>query len=78
MFLLISVLASKCSINYQFNKLDTKNSNFRTKDSLIKDLIKLIKKEYLVVNKPSRKTTILEIGFDHKDEILAKNFNKND
>ena len=26
---------------------------------------------------PSRKTTILEIGFDHKDEILAKTFNEN-
>lgn len=64
-------------LGININKLDTKNSNVRTKDSLIKDLIKLIKKEYLVVNKPSRKTTILEIGFDHKDEILAKNFNKN-
>lgn len=64
-------------LGININKLNTKNSNVRTKDSLIKDLIKLIKKEYLVVNKPSRKTTILEIGFDHKDEILAKNFNKN-
>lgn len=59
------------------SKFDVKQHNFRLKDSLIKELIKLIKKEYLVVNKPSRKTTILEIGFDHNDEILAKNFNKN-
>ena len=49
----------------------------RTKDSLIKELIKTIKKENLIVDKPSRKTTILEIGFDHKDEILAKTFNEN-
>ena len=49
----------------------------RTQDSLVKDLIKLIKKEYLIVDKPSRRTTILEIGFDHKDEILAKIFNEN-
>ena len=53
-----------------------KNSS-RVQDSLVKDLIKLIKKEYLIVNKPSRKTTILEIGFDHKDEVLAKTFNEN-
>ena len=49
----------------------------RVQDSLVKDLIKLIKKEYLIVDKPSRKTTILEIGFDHKDEVLAKTFNEN-
>ena len=33
--------------------------------------------KYLIVNKPSRKTTILEVGFNHKDEILAKKFNEN-
>ena len=32
---------------------------------------------YLFVDKPSRKTTILEIGFNHKSEKLAKNFNDN-
>ena len=64
--------------NLGFNVNDLRsNKTSRVQDSLIKGLVKLIKKEYLVVNKPSRKTTILEIGFDHKDEILAKNFNKN-
>ena len=53
------------------------NNSSRVQDSLIKDLVKLIKKEYLLVDKPSRKTTILEIGFDHKDEVLAKIFNEN-
>ena len=53
------------------------NKTSRVQDSLIKDLVKLIKKEYLLVDKPSRKTTILEIGFDHKDEVLAKTFNEN-
>jgi len=53
------------------------NKPSRVKDSLVKELIKLIKKEYLLVEKLSRKTTILEIGFDHKDEILAKTFNEN-
>ena len=53
------------------------NKTSRVQDSLIKGLVKLIKKEYLLVDKPSRKTTILEIGFDHKDEVLAKSFNEN-
>ncbi len=68
----------------KWNKLGVNTNNFesnktisRTKDSLIKELIKTIKKENLIVDKPSRKTTILEIGFDHKDEILAKTFNEN-
>ena len=41
------------------------------------EAVKIIKKKYLLVDKPSRKTTILEIGFDHKDELLAKSFNEN-
>ena len=41
------------------------------------EVVKIIKEKYLIVDKPSRKTTILEIGFDHKDELLAKSFNEN-
>lgn len=48
----------------------------RTQDSLVKELVEDIQKKYLLVNKPSRKTTILEVGFDHKDEALALTFNK--
>ncbi len=60
------------------NLEDFKNKKLsRLQDSLIKESIKLIKKEYLLVDKPSRKTTILEIGFFHKDELLAKSFNEN-
>ena len=60
------------------NLKDFKNINLtRQQDSLIKESIKIIKKEYLLVDKPSRKTTILEIGFNHKDELLAKAFNEN-
>ena len=60
------------------NLEDFKNKKLsRLQDSLIKEAIKLIKKEYLLVDKPSRKTTILEIGFNHKDELLAKSFNEN-
>ena len=60
------------------NLEDFKNKKLsRLQDSLVKESIKLIKKEYLLVDKPSRKTTILEIGFNHKDELLAKSFNEN-
>ena len=83
-FKLIDRLIEVEKLKHKWDKLgvDTKNlrstaSNSRTKDSLIKELIKTIKKENLIVEKPSRKTTILEIGFDHKDEILAKTFNEN-
>ena len=83
-FKLIDRLIEAEKLKHKWDKLgvDTKNlrstaSNSRTKDSLIKELIKTIKKENLIVEKPSRKTTILEIGFDHKDEILAKTFNEN-
>ena len=83
-FKLIDRLIEAEKLKHKWDKLgvDTKNlwstkSISRTKDSLIKDLIKNIKKKNLIVDKPSRKTTILEIGFDHKDEILAKTFNEN-
>ena len=64
------------SLGFNVNDLRS-NKTSRVQDSLIKGLVKLIKKEYLLVDKPSRKTTILEIGFDHKDEVLAKSFNEN-
>ena len=49
----------------------------RSQDSIVKVVIKKIKQHNLIVNKPSRKTTILEVGFDHKDENFAKIFNEN-
>ena len=64
------------NLGVEINDFRLKQST-RIKDSLVKELIKIIKKDFLIVNKPSRKTTILEIGFDHKDEILAKKFNEN-
>ena len=64
-------------LGVNINNFESTKAISRTKDSLIKELIKTIKKENLIVDKPSRKTTILEIGFDHKDEILAKTFNEN-
>ena len=64
-------------LGVNINNFESTKTISRTKDSLIKELIKIIKRENLIVDKPSRKTTILEIGFDHKDEILAKTFNEN-
>ena len=56
-----------------------KNSELvnRSQDSVIKVLTETIKEDHLIVNKPSRKTTILEVGFDHRDQELAKVFNEN-
>ena len=82
-FLIIERFVKAESLETKWNNLDVQMSDFnlknssRLKDSLLKELIKIIKKDYLIVDKPSRKTTIIEIGFDHKDEVLAKIFNEN-
>ena len=41
-------------------------TNLRVHDSILNEVVKIIKEKYLIVDKPSRKTTILEIGFDHR------------
>ena len=82
-FLIIERFVKAESLETKWNNLGVQMSDFnlkkssRLKDSLVKELIKIIKKDYLIVDKPSRKTTIIEIGFDHKDEVLAKTFNEN-
>ena len=82
--LLINRLASNEKIDKKWDKLNvdfssynSKSNNLRVHDSILNEVVKIIKEKYLLVDKPSRKTTILEIGFDHKDELLAKSFNEN-
>ena len=82
--LLIDRLASNEKIDKKWDKLNvdfstynSKSNNLRVHDSILNEVVKIIKEKYLLVDKPSRKTTILEIGFDHKDELLAKSFNEN-
>ena len=65
------------SLGFDYNKMSSNKTPSRLEDSLTKEIIKTIKENYLFVDKPSRKTTILEIGFNHKNEKLAKNFNDN-
>ena len=48
----------------------------RAQDSVVKEVIKLIKKDFLIVDKPNRNTSILNVGFKHKDEVFAKIFNE--
>ena len=48
----------------------------RAQDSVLKEAIKLIKKDFLIVEKPSRNTSILNVGFKHKDEVFSKIFNE--
>ena len=82
-FLILDRFVKSEKLEKKWNKLGVQISDFRSnkksrvKDSLLKDLVRVIKEDHLIVNKPSRKTTILEIGFDHKDEVLAKTFNEN-
>ena len=64
-------------LGFDFDKMKSNKTPSRLEDSLTKEIIKTIKDNYLFVDKPSRKTTILEIGFNHKSEKLAKNFNDN-
>ena len=82
--LLINRFGNEESIDKKWNKLGVNfsdkyvvESNSRLHDSVLMEAVKIIKEKYLLVDKPSRKTTILEIGFDHKDELLAKSFNEN-
>lgn len=64
-------------LNIDFSSYNSKSNNLRIHDSILNEVVKIIKEKYLLVDKPSRKTTILEIGFDHKDELFAKSFNEN-
>ena len=48
----------------------------RVQDSVLKEAVKLIKKDFLIVGKPNRNTSILNVGFKHKDEVFAKIFNE--
>ena len=82
--ILINKFGKEENIDKKWNKLGvdfTKQSLMEAKsrlhDSILMEAVKIIKEKYLFVDKPSRKTTILEIGFDHKNELLAKSFNEN-
>ena len=70
-------------IEKKINKWNSNNITFdnnlnlnRAQDSIIKEAIKKIREKNLIVSKPSRKTTILNISFNHKNEEFAKIFNE--
>ena len=70
-------------IEKKINKWNLNDINFdnnlnlsRSQDSIIKMEIKKIREKNLIVSKPSRKTTILNISFYHKNEEFAKIFNE--
>ena len=45
-------------------------------DSILKEVIKNIRKRNLVVSKPSRKLSILSVAYTSSDELFAKRFNE--
>ena len=70
-------------IEKKINKWNSNNITFdnhlnlnRAQDSIIKEAIKKIREKNLIVSKPSRKTTILNVSFNHKNEEFAKIFNE--
>lgn len=48
----------------------------RAQDSVLIESIDIIQENLLHVGKPNRKASILEVGFYHRDELLAKVFNE--
>jgi uncharacterized protein involved in exopolysaccharide biosynthesis len=46
----------------------------RHQDSIITDIVDIFNKSYLTVNKPDKKLSIIEVGFNSKDELFAKEF----
>ena len=66
------------SDKWKANKIvfDKENNLNRIQDSVIKITIKKIREKNLVVSKPSRKTTILNVEFNHYNEEFAKIFNE--
>jgi RNA processing factor Prp31 len=78
--LLINVLGKiqNKSDKWKANKIvfDKENNLNRVQDSVIKITIKKIREKNLVVTKPSRKTTILNVEFNHYNEEFAKIFNE--
>jgi uncharacterized protein involved in exopolysaccharide biosynthesis len=47
-----------------------------SQDSVVKEVVKLIREKHLVVEKPNRKLTIIEVTINSKDEKFAKAFNE--
>lgn len=48
----------------------------RTQDSLLMEVTDRIQKKNLIVSKPSRKLTILEVAVNHRNEVFAKEFDQ--
>lgn len=79
---LIQRLATESDLENKWRDKEVELSQFlkprelysRTQDSLLMESHKLVLEKFLFVGKPNRKATILEVGFQHKDEVLAKLF----
>ncbi len=46
----------------------------RHQDSIITDIVDIFNKKYLAVIKPDKKLSIIDVGFNSKDELFAKEF----
>ncbi|WP_323757925.1 exopolysaccharide biosynthesis protein [Roseivirga sp.] len=63
---------AKAGVNFEMPK----DNMIVRHDSVLKEVVKDIRKRNLVVSKPSRKLTILSVAYTSNDELFSKKFNE--
>lgn len=62
-------------VGVSLDDFDSPRDGFsRAQDSVLRESVKIINEAFLMVGKTNRRASILEVGFKHKDEVLAKLF----
>jgi hypothetical protein len=78
-FIDFNELEEKWKSKVDISKMDfsiNRDSFTVSQDSVLKEVIKLIRKNHLSVTKPDRKLSIIKVTIDSKDEKFAKAFNE--
>lgn len=62
-------------VGVSLDDFDSPRTSFsRAQDSILRESVKIVNEAFLTVGRPNRRASILEVGFNHKDEVLAKVF----
>lgn len=62
-------------VGVSLDDFDSPRTSFsRAQDSILRESVKIVNEAFLMVGKTNRRASILEVGFKHKDEVLAKSF----
>lgn len=78
-YIAFNKLEEKWRKKVDFNRLDFNQAreNFTVlQDSVIREIVKELRKRNLAVGKPDRKLNIIKVAFDSKDEEFSKVFNE--